>query len=317
MSTNVDRRYEFILLYDVKDGNPNGDPDAGNMPRIDPETGHGLVSDVCLKRKIRNYVGIKKSDQPPYEIYVKEKAILNKQQERAYEALNLQKEKGKENQQVVHKARTWMCQNFYDIRTFGAVLSTGDHKCGQVRGAVQLIFSRSQSPIVAAEHSITRMAVTTENESEKQSGDNRTMGRKHTVPYGLYKTYGFVSAHLAKDTGFNYADLKLFFEGLQEMFDHDRSASRGLMTTRKLIIFEHDSDKPEERKLGVAPAFKLLDKLQIALKDDTQPPREFSCYQLNGLEGIEADQVLHLFKVTSDGNGGYQISQTQSQSWMQ
>lgn len=315
MSNVINKRYEFILLFDVKDGNPNGDPDAGNMPRIDPETGHGLVSDVCLKRKVRNYIGISQEDKPPYEIYVKEKAVLNTQNERAYTALSLDQGKGKENQAIVDKARSWMCQNFYDIRTFGAVMSTGDKKCGQVRGAVQLVFSRSLSPIVSSEHSITRMAVTTVKDSEAQSGDNRTMGRKHTVPYGLYKTHGFISAHLAQDTGFSYEDLKLFFTALQNMFDHDHSAARGLMSTKKLIVFEHHSDDIAQSKLGLAPAFRLFEKLHINPKDNQTVIRDFSCYELSGLEGIQEDKTLHLYQVTSDGNGSFNVKATDKQAW--
>ncbi len=202
----IQNRYDFILLFDVKDGNPNGDPDAGNLPRVDAETGRGLVTDVCLKRKIRNYVGLKKGEQPPFEIYVKEKAVLNKQHERAYEGIgagNLLREDGKKRKggAKVEEARAWMCRNFYDVRTFGAVMSTGVN-CGQVRGPVQITFARSVDPIVALEHSITRMAVTTEAEAENQDGDNRTMGRKYTVPYGLYVAHGFVSAFLANQVGF-------------------------------------------------------------------------------------------------------------------
>ena len=205
---SLNHRYDFVLLFDVKDGNPNGDPDAGNLPRVDAETGQGLVTDVSLKRKVRNFVGLLHGEQPPYEIYVKEKAILNKQHERAYQAIpdgaailagDDKKRKGGDK---VEEARQWMCQNFYDVRTFGAVMSTGIN-CGQVRGAVQMTFARSIDPVIASEHSITRMAVATEKEAEKQDGDNRTMGRKFTVPYGLYVAHGFVSAHLADQTGFS------------------------------------------------------------------------------------------------------------------
>ncbi len=202
---NLTHRYDFVLLFDVKDGNPNGDPDAGNLPRMDAETGHGLMTDVALKRKVRNFVGLVHGEQPPYEIYVKEKAVLNRAHERAYvatgneEALKGDDKKRKGGGDTVDKARNWMCANFFDVRTFGAVMSLGVN-CGQVRGPVQMTFARSIEPIVALEHSITRMAVATEAEAEKQGGDNRTMGRKHTVPYGLYRSHGFVSSFLAKQT---------------------------------------------------------------------------------------------------------------------
>ena len=228
----LSKRYDFVLFFDVKDGNPNGDPDAGNLPRVDAETGNGLVTDVCLKRKVRNYIGLLRKEEPPFDIYVKEKAILNNQNARAYKDLgiDLSKDEGKrKGGEKVEEARSWMCNNFYDVRTFGAVMSTGIN-CGQVRGPVQLTFARSVDPVVASEHSITRMAVATEAEAEKQGGDNRTMGRKFTVPYGLYRTHGFVSAPLAKQTGFSQEDLELFWEALQNMFENDRSAARGLMS---------------------------------------------------------------------------------------
>lgn len=243
---SLTNRYDFVLLFDVKDGNPNGDPDAGNLPRLDAETGHGLVTDVALKRKVRNYVGLVKGEQPPYEIYVKEKAILNKTHERAYVAIGAQDalnedKKRKGGGDTVSKARDWMCANFYDVRTFGAVMSTGVN-CGQVRGPVQLTFARSVDPIIAQEHAITRMAVATEEEAKKQEGDNRTMGRKHTVPYGLYVAHGFVSAFLAKQTGFSEEDLNLLWQAFSQMFDHDRSAARGEMATRGLYVFKHESE---------------------------------------------------------------------------
>jgi CRISPR-associated protein Csd2 len=253
-------RYDFVLLFDVKDGNPNGDPDAGNLPRLDAETGHGLVTDVALKRKVRNFVGLVKGAlQPPFEIYVKEKAILNNQHKRAYvgigrEDLLAGDDKKRKGGDAVDDARAWMCRNFFDVRTFGAVMSTGIN-CGQVRGPVQLTFARSIDPIIASEHSITRMAVATEAEAEKQEGDNRTMGRKHTVPYGLYRAHGFVSAFLAKQTGFSEDDLTLFWQALCQMFEHDRSAARGEMTTRGLHVFKHDSE------LGNAPAHALFERV--------------------------------------------------------
>jgi CRISPR-associated protein Csd2 len=276
MIMTIQNRYDFVLLFDVKDGNPNGDPDAGNLPRVDAETGRGLVTDVCLKRKVRNYVGIVKKEQPPFEIYVKEKAILNKQHERAYTAIGASEllkgeDKKRKGGDQVDNARTWMCKNFYDVRTFGAVMSTGVN-CGQVRGSVQLTFARSIDPIVAQEHSITRMAVATEAEAEKQGGDNRTMGRKHTVPYGLYVTHGFVSSHLAAQTGFSDEDLNLLWESLENMFEHDRSAARGEMTTRGLYVFKHNS------QLGNAHAHSLFARIQPKLTEGVMVPRDFGNY---------------------------------------
>ncbi len=275
----IENRYDFVLIFDVKDGNPNGDPDAGNLPRVDAETGCGLVTDVSLKRKVRNYVGIVKGEEAPFEIYVKERAILNKQHERAYEAIGAgdiikgddKKRKGGEK---VGEARAWMCKNFYDVRTFGAVMSTGVN-CGQVRGPVQLTFARSVDPIVAQEHSITRMAVATEAEAAKQEGDNRTMGRKHTVPYGLYVARGFVSAHLAAQTEFSDTDLELLWEALANMFEHDRSAARGEMATRGLYVFKHDS------QLGNAHAHDLFARIQPETKADVLVPRDFDNYQVS------------------------------------
>lgn len=272
----LQNRYDFVLLFDVQDGNPNGDPDAGNLPRVDPETGEGLVTDVCIKRKVRNYVGLLHEEQPPFEIYVKEKAILNKQHERAYTALGLDpkapegKRTGGDN---VGKARKWMCENFYDVRTFGAVMSTGTN-AGQVRGPVQITFARSCGPVVSLEHSITRMAVATEKEAESQQGDNRTMGRKNTVPYGLYRAHGFVSAHLAKDTQFSEADLDVLWEALVNMFEHDRSAARGQMATRGLYVFKHDN------ALGRAPAHTLFERVRINRTDDGKPARQFSDFRV-------------------------------------
>ncbi len=284
-------RYDFVLLFDVKDGNPNGDPDAGNLPRLDAETGHGLVTDVALKRKVRNFVGLVKGEQPPYEIYVKEKAILNNQHKRAYlgigrEDLLAGDDKKRKGGDAVDQARAWMCRNFFDVRTFGAVMSTGIN-CGQVRGPVQLTFARSIDPIVALEHSITRMAVTKESEAEEQEGDNRTMGRKHTVPYGLYRAHGFVSAFLAKQTGFSDDDLALFWQALCQMFEHDRSAARGEMTTRGLYVFKHDSE------LGNAPAHALFERVQVKRKDGVDVPRAFADYRVSvNLEGLPAGVTL-------------------------
>ena len=274
----ISNRYDFVLLFDVKDGNPNGDPDAGNLPRIDAETGRGLVTDVCLKRKIRNYVGIVKDEQPPFEIYIKEKAVLNKTHERAYVGIGAEDllkadDKKRKGGDKVEEARQWMCGNFYDVRTFGAVMSTGVN-CGQVRGPVQITFGRSIEPVVASEHSITRMAVTTEKEAENQGGDNRTMGRKFTIPYGLYAAHGFVSAHLAEQTKFGEEDMKLLLEALSNMFEHDRSAARGEMTTRGLYVFKHES------KLGNAQAHSLFDRIQVSRATEG-PARSFSDYKVS------------------------------------
>ncbi len=276
MSEKINNRYEFVYLFDVENGNPNGDPDAGNMPRIDPETSFGLVTDVCLKRKIRNYVEIVKGGQTPYEIYIREKAILNQTHERAHQAVGIEErgesKKRKGTGDEVERARAWMCANFFDVRTFGAVMSTGVN-CGQVRGPVQLNFARSMDTIVPTEISITRMAVATEKEAEQQSGDNRTMGRKHIVPYALYRAEGYVSAHLAVQTGFSEGDLNLLWDALVNMFDHDHSAARGKMNARKLIIFKHDS------ALGNSPAHKLFDLVRVKRSTgEAKPPRTFSDY---------------------------------------
>lgn len=289
----ISNRYDFVFLFDVMHGNPNGDPDAGNQPRIDPQTAHGIVSDVAIKRKIRNFVSLARPE-PGFEIYVKEKAILNRQHERAYLALGMKTAKStaaaseetdtaenkkkkdkpkRDSAENVDRARQWMCQNFYDVRTFGAVMSTGVN-CGQVRGPVQVAFASSCDPVLTLEHSITRMAVTTEKEAEDQSGENRTMGRKNTIPYGLYRAHGFVSAPLAAQTGFSEDDLQLLWNALEQMFEHDRSAARGEMATRGLYIFKHES------KLGSAPAHKLFDRIQIKRKDETKPPRSFSDYEV-------------------------------------
>jgi len=276
VASPISHRYDFVLLFDVKNGNPNGDPDAGNAPRIDPETGHGLVSDVCLKRKIRNYVTLVKTspDGPAdgYDIYVKERSVLNQQHQRAYEALGL-KADAKDKRSNEDKARAWMCQTFFDIRMFGAVMTTKIN-AGQVRGPVQLPFARSVDPIVSLEQSITRMAVTTEEEAKKQEGGNRTMGRKEIVPYGLYRSHGFVSPHLAASTGFNEADLELLFEALTQMFEIDRSAARGEMSSQKLFIFEHES------LIGNAPAHRLFERIAVKRKDLSKPARDFSDYDV-------------------------------------
>lgn len=268
MSNPITNRYEFTLLFDVKNGNPNGDPDGGNMPRIDPETGHGITTDVCLKRKIRNYVELVKDDKTPFNIYVKEKSILTERREPAYKSVSEEKDKTIK----ISLARKWMCENFYDVRTFGAVMSTKENNCGQVRGPVQIAFSQSVDPIVPLEASITRMAVETKKEASAQSGDNRTMGRKAYIPYGLYEVHGFISAPLAKQTGFSEEDLKLFWDALLNMFDHDRSAARGEMASQKLIVFKHDS------ALGNAPAQKLFNLVSVEKNCGEKPPRSFSDY---------------------------------------
>ncbi len=276
---SLNNRYDFVLVFDVRDGNPNGDPDAGNLPRLDAESGHGLVTDVSLKRKVRNFVGLVKGETPPFDIYVKEKAVLNQAHEKAYIAIGAEEElkgdkKRKGSGDTVDKARQWMCANFFDVRTFGAVMSTGVN-CGQVRGPVQLTFARSVDPVIAQEHSITRMAVATEAEAEKQQGDNRTMGRKHTVPYGIYVAHGFVSSFLAKQTGFGDEDLELLWQALEQMFEHDRSAARGEMATRGLYVFKHDSE------LGNAHAHALFDRIKIKRKDDVDVPRSFGDYEVS------------------------------------
>jgi len=277
--TQLENRYDFVYLFDVTDGNPNGDPDAGNLPRIDPETGQGLVTDVCLKRKIRNFVGLLHEEQPPFEIYVKERAVLNLQHDRAYKSLEIKpiKKKLPKDRAEAQKLTDWMCANFFDIRTFGAVMTT-EVNCGQVRGPLQLTLARSLDPVVSAEHSVTRCAVTTEREAEAQEGDNRTMGRKFTIPYGLYRTHGFVNAKLAQQTHFGSDDLALVKRSLGEMFEHDRSAARGQMTPCACIAFRHESS------LGNARADELFRRVRIALRPEVvqaqRPPRSFDDYVL-------------------------------------
>ena len=310
-------RYDFVVLFDVANGNPNGDPDAGNLPRLDPETNQGLVTDVCLKRKIRNYVELAKSGEPRFAIYVSEGAILNEKHRQAYAAIRPDKDKvakGRslhpQNDEEAISLRRFMCDNFFDVRTFGAVMSTGIN-CGQVRGPVQLSFARSIEPVVPLEISITRMAATSEKENaqrEKGDGDerreNRTMGRKHIVPYGLYRAHGFVSAKLAERTGFSQTDLAFLWEALANMFEHDHSAARGEMSTRKLIVFKHAS------ALGNAPAHALFDRVTVGRVagdeirlpgdprlDNLPPARRFSDYRVeiarDGLpEGVEIIQPV-------------------------
>ena len=284
--TAIAKRYEFVYLFDITNGNPNGDPDAGNLPRLDPETNRGLVTDVCLKRKIRNFVSLDKEDAPSYAIYMQEKAVLNNQHEKAWKALGIPpdaKDGYKKLPKDEAKAReitAWMCANFFDIRTFGAVMTTGTN-AGQVRGPVQMAFATSIDPVVPLEISITRMAVTTEKEAEAQSGDNRTMGRKHIIPYGLYRAHGFVSAKLAERTGFSADDLNLFWNALINMFEHDRSAARGEMAARKLIVFEHES------AMGNAPAHVLFSAVSVQAVNPATPARKFSDYRV----GIEESAI--------------------------
>lgn len=282
----IEKRYDFVYFFDVKDGNPNGDPDAGNLPRIDPETGMGLVTDVCLKRKVRNYVQMVKKTERPYDIFIKEKAILN---QLIIEAHAQDSVKKKEKGEKTEAARKWMCDNYYDVRTFGAVMSTGEN-AGQVCGPVQMTFARSTEPIVALEHTITRMAVATEAEAEKQKGDNRTMGRKFTVPYGLYRGFGFISAHLAAQTGFSNEDLELFWKALQEMFEHDRSAARGLMCARALLVFEHAT------ALGNKAAYELFERVKCQRKTEG-PARDFSDYTIT-VDGRPLTSVFEKISVS-------------------
>lgn len=267
----IQHRYDLVYLFEITDGNPNGDPDAGNLPRIDPETGQGLVTDVCLKRKIRNFVGLSHGEQPPYEIYVKEKAVLNQQHERAYVAEKLDPKKraakGKDKAEEDRRLTRWMCNNFFDIRAFGAVMTT-EVNCGQVRGPIQFGLARSLHPIVTQEHAVTRCAVTTEREAQAQEGDNRTMGRKFTVPYGLYRVHGYVNANLASGpngTGFSDDDLALFKRALDQMFESDRSAARANMRPVACVAFRHESP------LGNARADQLFARVQCRPSPGVQP----------------------------------------------
>ena len=279
-------RYDFVLFFDVQNGNPNGDPDAGNMPRIDPETGHGIVTDVCLKRMVRNYVELAKEGATGFRIYVQEKAVLNERNAEAYTALNLKPEAKKlpKKEEDARAVTRWMCDNFYDIRTFGAVMST-EVNCGQVRGPVQFTFARSEEAIVPAEVSITRMAVT----NMKDRDNERTMGRKFIVPYGLYRVEGFISAPLAEKTGFSEADVELLWESLINMFEHDHSAARGKMSSRKLFVFKH------EKRMGNAPAQTLFDLVQCQRVTEG-PARSFADYRLCLLdrcpEGVTVQEKL-------------------------
>jgi CRISPR-associated protein Csd2 len=288
MKKAIDKRYEFVMFFDVENGNPNGDPDAGNMPRIDAETSHGIVTDVCLKRKVRNFVELAKNDSVGHRIYMKDGAVLNNTQKEAYihHKIDQVAKKLPTDNTESKKVTDFMCDNFYDIRTFGAVMTT-EVNCGQVRGPVQFAFARSLDPIVQQEITITRMAVTNLKDADKE----RTMGRKHIVPYGLYRSEGYVSAPLAEKTGFNEEDLELLWQSLINLFEHDRSAARGKMATRKLIVFEHDC------KMGNAPAHKLFELVDARKKDSRMPARNFSDYEINinhdGLpEGIKLIEKL-------------------------
>lgn len=316
--TTLANRYDFVLLFDVANGNPNGDPDAGNLPRLDPETNRGLVTDVSLKRKVRNYVEFARDSAPGSAIYVQEGAILNEKHREAYKAIRPDDAKvGKEpklnpkDDAEAIRLKDFMCANFFDVRTFGAVMSTGIN-CGQVRGPVQMTFARTVESIVPLEISITRMAATSEKEkAERQAGDdsnertdNRTMGRKHIVPYGLYRAHGFISAKLSERTGFSEGDLTLLFEALENMFEHDRSAARGEMASQKLIVFKHDN------ALGNAPAHTLFDRVKVGRNVDGDyrevddrglgnlpPARKFSDYMVeidrDGLpDGVEIIERL-------------------------
>ena len=286
---SIQNRYESVYFFDVTNGNPNGDPDAGNMPRLDPESSKGLVTDVCLKRKIRNFIETAYENEPGYEIYVKEKSVLNLQNKRAYEALGVAPEAKKlpRDEAKAREITAWMCNNFFDIRSFGAVMTT-EVNSGQVRGPVQLAFAQSIDPIVPLEVSITRMAVTNEKDLEKE----RTMGRKHIVPYALYRVHGFISANLAAKTGFSDEDLQKLWQALQMMFEYDRSAARGEMTARKLIIFKHDSI------LGSQPAHKLFERVTVerVQGESGSPAAAFSDYRINvdreTLQGITIEELL-------------------------
>ncbi len=279
MSEAIKNRYEFVVLFDVENGNPNGDPDAGNMPRVDPESGFGLVTDVCIKRKIRNYVETLKEDGKGYRIYIKDNVPLNRSDNEAYEYLNTNadsvKKLKKEDPELDRKIRDFMCENFYDIRTFGAVMTTfvkANLNCGQVRGPVQLGFAKSVDPILPQEVTITRVAITTESDAEKKGTE---MGRKYIVPYALYRLEGYVSANLArKVTGFSEEDLELLWQAILNMFENDHAAARGKMAVRKLIIFKHDSE------LGCAPAHKLFDTVRIGRREGVEVPRAYSDYEI-------------------------------------
>lgn len=297
MAEAIKNRYEFVILFDVENGNPNGDPDAGNMPRVDPETGYGLVTDVCLKRKIRNYVEIARENQQGYRIYIKDGVPLNRSDLEAYAAVNVDektiKEAKKKDDTLDARIRDFMCQNFYDIRTFGAVMTTfvkAALNCGQVRGPIQIGFARSVEPIVPQEVTITRVAITTEADAEKKGTE---MGRKHIVPYGLYRAEGYVSANLArKVTGFSEGDLSLLWEAIINMFEHDHSAARGKMAVRELIVFKHESE------LGNAPAYKLFDAIKVRRREnggqeELMPARRYTDYEISIDEAAIPEHVTY------------------------
>ena len=297
MGEPIKNRYEFVVLFDVENGNPNGDPDAGNMPRIDPESGLGLVTDVCLKRKIRNYVEMVKEDSKGYEIYIKEDVPLNRSDRKAYESIGIEETDDKKIKEAVKKLkktdpdvdiklRDYMCENFYDIRTFGAVMTTfvkASLNCGQVRGPVQIGFARSIDPIISQEVTITRVAITTEKDAENKSTE---MGRKNIVPYGLYRVEGYISANLArKVTGFSEKDLELLWDAIINMFENDHSAARGKMAVRELIVFKHS------KELGDCPAYKLFDAVEVKKKDDIEYPRKYQDYTVQIHENEIPDSI--------------------------
>jgi len=296
MSEAIKNRYEFVVLFDVENGNPNGDPDAGNMPRIDPESGYGLVTDVCLKRKIRNYVELVKEEEEGYQIYIKENVPLNRSDNKAFEYLHIDETKRKDlkknDPEADRKIRDFMCKNFFDIRTFGAVMTTfvkASLNCGQVRGPVQLGFARSIDPIVSQEVTITRVAITTEKDAGNKSTE---MGRKNIVPYGLYRVEGYISANLArKVTGFSEEDLELLWEAIINMFEHDHSAARGKMAVRELIVFKHS------KELGDCPAYKLFEAVEVTRKDGILYPRKYQDYEVIVHEGQIPETVEVIRKI--------------------
>ncbi len=272
MSNPIEKRYDFLYLFDCQDGNPNGDPDFDNAPRFDPETFQGLVSDVCLKRKIRDYVALAKADTPGYQIFVTSGLTLESQQQRSYDALDFKQDK--ESRDQIAKAKQWMCANFFDVRTFGAVMSTKEFNCGQVRGPVQVTFARSIDRVFSSEHGITRVAYTKE-EKKASTTANTEMGRKHTVAYGLYRAHGFINAPFARQTGFNSDDLALLWKALLNLFDMDRSAARGLMSARALLVFEHAT------ALGEAPAQRLFERVTVTKRAGVESPRSFADYEIS------------------------------------
>lgn len=290
MAQAIKNRYDFVILFDVENGNPNGDPDAGNMPRVDPETGYGIVTDVCLKRKIRNYVEVAKEDEAGYQIYIKDQVPLNRSDKKALEYLGIEgdskevlKAAKKDDPELDRKIRDFMCQNFYDIRTFGAVMTTfvkGALNCGQVRGPVQLSFARSVDPVLPQEVTITRIAITTEADAERKGTE---MGRKYVIPYGLYRAEGYVSANLArKTTEFSEDDLQLLWQAILNMFENDHSAARGKMAVRELIVFKHDSE------LGNAPSYKLFDAVHVTRAEGIAFPRSYHDYVVTVDENLPA-----------------------------